>query len=110
LPALGTLVALWVEDLAGTPDELQVAVRQSKTDREGQGAQRPVRDRLGIQFRLALPPLVVAGRRMLGHGLHSAAGSEAGQGQQNSGQTHLPGSIEGDPGSSEASGAVPAGK
>jgi hypothetical protein len=43
-------------------------------------------DRLGIQFRLALPPLVVASRRMLGHGLHFVAGSQAGHGQQSSRQ------------------------
>jgi hypothetical protein len=34
-------------------------------------------DRLSVQFRLALSPLVVASRRMLGHGPHSAAGNSA---------------------------------
>jgi hypothetical protein len=42
-------------------------------------------DRLGIQFRLALPPLVVASRRTFGHGLHSTAGSQAGSAEQRSG-------------------------
>ena len=44
-------------------------------------------DRLGIQFRLALPPLVVvASQRRFGHGLRSAAGGQAGQGQHSGGQ------------------------
>ena len=52
----------------------------------GSNAQRPVR-----------ASFVVASRRTLGHGLHSTAGSQAGQGQQSSGQAHLPRSHESDP-------------
>ena len=44
-------------------------------------------DRLGIRFRLALPPLVVvASQRRFDHGLHSVAGGQADQGQQSGGQ------------------------
>jgi hypothetical protein len=49
-------------------------------------------DRLSIQFRLVLPPLVVvASQWRPGHGPHSDAGVQAGQGQQSGGPTHQTG-------------------
>ena len=51
------------------------SVRAALSARAGQllralaSLRHALQDRLGIQFRLRLPPLVVASRRMLGHGL-----------------------------------------
>ena len=65
-------------------------------------------DRLGIQCCLALPPLVVASRRMLGHGQRRSGGSSQAAKVSRAGSRRIFRCPMRRPGSSEPSAAVPA--